>query len=104
MVGQRNDRNRPRANRNIMILTTTSAEAAVAPPTPAPRRRRSWAARWLSRLALLLLGLLLPLLMIELALRLFGPILPGNYRTGSFQAAHPNYGRFQLPNFDGSIR
>jgi hypothetical protein len=87
-----------------MTLTTTSAQAAVAPRAPAPSRRPSWLARWLSRLGLLLFGLLLPLLMVELALRLFGPILPGNYRTGSFQAAHPVYGRFQVPNFDGWIR
>lgn len=62
------------------------------------------AARWTGRLLLVLLALLLPVLALELALRLFGPILPGNYRTGSFQAAHPLYGRFQVPNFDGWIR
>jgi hypothetical protein len=86
-----------------MILTSTSPGEAVAPGAQA-RPRRGRVVRWLSRLGLMLLGLLLPLVLLELALRLFGPILPGNYRTGSFQATHPIYGRFQLPNFDGWIR
>lgn len=71
---------------------------------PSSRPRPSALKRWLARLALLGLGLLLPLLLLEAALRVFGPIIPGNYRTGSFQAAHPVYGRFHVPNFDGWVR
>src|SRR5215216_5664747 len=61
-------------------------------------------ARWVGRILILVFALLLPILALELALRVFGPIIPGNYRTGSFQAAHPVYGRFQVPNFDGWVR
>ena len=69
-----------------------------------PRSGSARAGRWLARLALLALAVLLPLLAIEAALRVFGPIIPGNYRTGSFQAAHPVYGRFHVAGFDGWIR
>jgi hypothetical protein len=49
-------------------------------------------------------ALALPLLALEIALRLFGPILPGNYRTGFFVAAHSIYGRFHVPGFDGWVK
>jgi hypothetical protein len=49
----------------------------------------------------LVVSLLLPLLMVEAALRLLGPILPGNYNTGDFLVPHPVYGRFHVPGFDG---
>ena len=61
-------------------------------------------ARWVGRVLILVFALLLPILALEVALRVVGPIVPGNYRTGSFQAAHPVYGRFHLPNFDGWVR
>jgi hypothetical protein len=57
-----------------------------------------------ARLLLLLVGLLLPLLLLEAALRLVGPILPGNYNTGTFLTTHPVYGRFHVPNFDGWVK
>jgi hypothetical protein len=56
------------------------------------------------RLALVISGLLLPLLVFELALRTLGPIFPGNYQTGSYLVANPIYGRFHVPRFDGWIR
>jgi lysophospholipase L1-like esterase len=89
-----------------MTVTPTQPDApAIAEPLSASvQRRPPRAARWLARLALLVVALLLPLVALELALRLFGPFLPGNYRTGSFQANHPVYGRFHAPNFDGWIR
>ncbi|MCC6178084.1 MAG: hypothetical protein IT305_22510 [Chloroflexi bacterium] len=46
----------------------------------------------------------MPLVLIEAALRLFGPILPGNYNTGSFLTTHPVYGRFHVPSFDGWVK
>lgn len=52
----------------------------------------------LPKLALALFALLLPLLLLELALRLFGPILPGFYRTGTDLVVHPLYGHFHQPN------
>ena len=51
----------------------------------------------LARLAFVLGGLLIPLLVLELAFRLWGPILPGNYRTGLLLRPHPVYGTFHKP-------
>jgi hypothetical protein len=50
------------------------------------------------KIALALAALLLPLLALEVALRLFGPILPGFYRTGTDLVAHPIFGHFHQPN------
>lgn len=72
---------------------------------PADAWRRAGAARrWGGRLALLAVSLLLPLAVVEAALRLFGPILPGSYNTGSFLTTHPVYGRFHVPRFDGWVK
>src|SRR5215212_12264169 len=46
------------------------------------------------RVVAVLLGLLLPLLALEVAIRLFGPFLPGNYDTGSMVRRHPTLGHF----------
>jgi len=67
-------------------------------PRGGARVRRS------GRFLAIVAGLMLPLLMLEAGLHLFGPILPGNYSTGSFLAPHPLFGRFHVPNFDGWIR
>src|SRR5919202_1243350 len=96
-----------RRSASPMTLTPVPPQAASAAERSVPDGR--WLrpgrlARWSSRLALLVLALLLPLLLLEISLRLFGPILPGNYRTGQFQTAHPVYGRFHVPNFDGWVR
>lgn len=53
---------------------------------------------------MLVVGLLAPLLLLEAALRLFGPVVPGNYNTGTFLAPHPVYGRFHVPGFDGWVK
>jgi hypothetical protein len=52
----------------------------------------------------LVVSLLAPLLLLEAALRMFGPILPGNYNTGTFLTPHPVYGRFHVPGFDGWVK
>jgi hypothetical protein len=52
----------------------------------------------------LVVSLLAPLLLLEAALRLFGPVVPGNYSTGTFLTPHPVYGRFHVPGFDGWVR
>jgi hypothetical protein len=49
-------------------------------------------------------GLLLPLVALEVALRLFGPILPGNYDTGAYLIRHAELGHFHVPSFDGWIK
>ena len=53
---------------------------------------------------MLVVGVLAPLLLLELALRLFGPMLPGNYNTGTFLTPHPVYGRFHVAGFDGWVK
>ncbi|MFN8632273.1 MAG: SGNH/GDSL hydrolase family protein [Chloroflexota bacterium] len=53
---------------------------------------------------MLVVSLLLPLLLLEAALRLFGPILPGNYNTGTFLTTDPVYGRFHVRGFDGWVK
>ena len=49
------------------------------------------------RLLLVVVGLLLPLLLAEVGLRLAGAILPGDYQTVSFAEAHPEFGRRNRP-------
>ena len=50
-----------------------------------------------ARLLLVVVGLLLPLLLAEIGLRLAGAILPGDYQTASFAEAHPEFGRRNRP-------
>jgi hypothetical protein len=63
---------------------------------PASAARRA-APSWKARLALIVVGLLLPLLLAEVALRVAGAILPGDYQTVSFAEAHPEFGRRNRP-------
>lgn len=57
-----------------------------------------------SRLILVLVGLSLPLILLEAALRQFGPILPGSYASALYLEPHPRYGRFNIPNTGGFVR
>jgi hypothetical protein len=50
-----------------------------------------------AKLALVVVGLLLPLVLAEIGLRLAGAILPGDYQTASFAEAHPEFGRRNRP-------
>jgi hypothetical protein len=50
------------------------------------------------------MSLLLPLVALELTLRAFGPVFPGNYATGKYLTADPVYGRFHVLNFTGWLR
>lgn len=56
------------------------------------------------RLAAVLIGILVPLLLLEAALRVFGPFLPGNYDTGAYLVRHAELGHFHVPGFDGWIK
>jgi hypothetical protein len=56
------------------------------------------------RACIVIIALLLPLLALELVLRVFGPIFPGNYSTGKYLTADPVYGRFHVLNFTGWLR
>ena len=58
---------------------------------------RSTRASWTTRLALILLGILVPLLLLEILVRLLGPLLPGDYQTASFVETHPAFGRRNRP-------
>jgi hypothetical protein len=57
-----------------------------------------------AKLALLVGGLALPVLVVELLLRFVGPVLPGNYDTGAYLVRHPIYGHYHPPNYSGWIR
>jgi len=59
---------------------------------------------WPARLAAIGLGLLVPVLVLEICLRVFGPFLPGNYDTGAYVERHPLLGHFHVPNFSGWIK
>ena len=67
----------------------------------AARRRESATRRaapsWKAKLALVLVGVLLPLALAELVLQIAGAILPGDYQTVSFAEAHPEFGRRNKP-------
>lgn len=62
------------------------------------------ATRWIARFVVVIVSLFLPLLFLEAALRLFGPILPGNYDTGAYLVRNEALGHFHVPNFDGWIK
>src|SRR5262245_51697363 len=64
-----------------------SAKTAAARPSPSLK----------ARLMLVLIGIMLPLVLAEVVLRLAGAILPGDYQTVSFAEAHPEFGRRNRP-------
>ena len=70
-----------------------SASAAQNRESSAGRAASSWRAR----VALVLVGLLLPLALAEVVLRVAGAVLPGDYQTVSFAEAHPEFGRRNSP-------
>jgi lysophospholipase L1-like esterase len=45
-----------------------------------------------------------PLILLELSLRVFGPWPPGNYDTGAYLVREERLGHFHVPNFDGWIK
>lgn len=56
------------------------------------------------RAALALAGLAVPLLLIEFTLRVFGPVLPGNYETGVWAEGHPTIGHVHVPGATAWIK
>jgi hypothetical protein len=70
---------------------------ADAPTRPKPSRR----AVWIARVVLVLVTVLLFLGLLEASLRVFGPILPGNYTSGAYLERHPVYGFFHIPGYEG---
>src|SRR4051794_5271240 len=58
------------------------------------RRLGTTRSRWALRLALIAAGLVLPLLLLEMALQIAGPIFPGSYQLGTLMVPDPRYGHF----------
>jgi len=77
-----------------MVASPPAAAPPSAPIDLAPARPRP---SFRLRLALVLLGLILPLALAEGALRVAGALLPGDYQTASFLEAHPEFGRRNRP-------
>src|SRR5215211_8867318 len=75
-------------------------ETAVGSANAESRREaatRSKAPSWRARVALVLVGLLLPLALAEVVLRVAGAVLPGDYQTTSFAETHKEFGRRNKP-------
>jgi hypothetical protein len=75
-------------------------------PSPylAPHRPPLTAGLVAARLLLVLLAVAIPLAGLEIALRLGGPFLPGNYDTGAYLVRDPRYGHYHPANYDGWIK
>ena len=56
------------------------------------------------RMGLVMVGVAAPLLLVELTLRLFGPVLPGNYETGVWAQGDPVVGHFHIPGATAWVR
>ena len=83
-----------------------SAEVRTPPQENAVRVRKGPARGRLvaARLLLVLLAVLLPLAALEMAFRVAGPFIPGNYDTGSYLTRHPRYGHYHAANYSGWIK
>lgn len=88
----------------------TALEAPAHPDRPrdpdgvSPKPQARGGRVWLIRLGLALMSLLVPLLILEVILRLYGPVLPGNYEVGVWLHNHPIYRRFHVPNGNAWVR
>jgi hypothetical protein len=56
------------------------------------------------RTLLVVAGIALPLLMLEAVLRVFGPVLPGNYETAAWAEGDPVVGHFHIPGASAWVR
>ena len=87
-----------------MSVTSQEGEATHARPSARSAAAKRGLQRWLGRLLAVALGVLLPLVALEVALRLFGPFLPGNYDTGAYLVRDEALGHFHVRGFDGWIK
>ena len=99
----------------VRIPATTASATADRPPAVAeralveaapgamarPKRPPSRHLLWIGRGLLVLLPILALLVGLEVALRLFGPILPRNYTSGPYLERHPDYGFFHVRDYVG---
>jgi len=58
----------------------------------------------LLRAVLVILALALPLVGLELAMRMYGPFLPGSYAANLYSAPHPLYGFARIPGTVGWVK
>ncbi|MFN0073286.1 MAG: SGNH/GDSL hydrolase family protein [Chloroflexota bacterium] len=56
------------------------------------------------RATLIVVAIILPLVVLELAMRAFGPFLPGSAAANLYSAAHPLYGFARVPGMVGWVR
>jgi lysophospholipase L1-like esterase len=63
----------------------------------APGRSNRSSTIWAARAALILVGVVVPLMALEGFLRVAGAVVPGDYQTTSFLEAHPEFGRRNRP-------
>src|SRR5215217_1841814 len=83
---------------------STTPPVAVARPLPRGRAARSSGSRLLAaRLLLVLLAVLLPLASLEVAFRVAGPFIPGNYDTGAYLTRDARYGHYHPASYSGWI-
>lgn len=52
----------------------------------------------------MVVGVALPLVMLEVVLRVFGPVVPGNYETGVWAEGHPVVGHYHIPGATAWVR
>ena len=86
------------------VSTARTPETGKSRGTGGGTRRRSRGRLILGRTLAVALGVLVPLLLLELSLRLFGPWMPGNYDTGAYLVRNESLGHFHVPGFDGWIK
>ena len=98
----------PRIEEQNLLSTVSTPRAhlgdRLAEPERAPGQDRPAPSRrvvWIARLVLVLVTVLLFLGLLEATLRMFGPILPGNYTSGPYLERHPIYGFFHIPGYEG---
>jgi hypothetical protein len=72
--------------------------AELPPATGAQPPELSHRAVWALRLGLIVGAVLLPVLALEIAFRVAGPFVPGNYDTGIRLVRHPVYGHYHPPD------
>jgi lysophospholipase L1-like esterase len=86
------------------VSSVTTPRARVERRADAVGRAQATPSRrvvWIGRLAIVLITVLLVLGFLEMSLRLFGPILPGNYTSGAYLERHPLYGFFHVRGYEG---
>src|SRR5438067_5576256 len=86
-----------------ILVASSIQRLANRPPTKSVLGGHRWRLILFRSMAVLG-GIMLPLIILEMSLRMFGPFLPGNYDTGPYIERHPVLGHFHVPNFSGWIK